>query len=203
MCVAPSVASGDPPGLTRRASQPPIERHAALCDNKWLTRHDPFVERFIKARAFFCQNPGPHSDACVSQFDNASAGVPRIRVFRGYDYVFKSSLDYRIGARRSAPSCRTRLQSYVKRSMRGNRRAEIAQAFNLSMCASGFSMMSFRHYPIINHQGGSHCGVGTSPAERPFCFDQGGAHEHFVSVSRHGAGELNNACLEGFEPPTF
>ena len=36
-----------------------------------------------------------------------------------------------------------------------------------------------------------------------FCFDQGGAHERFVSVSRHGAGELNNTCLEGFEPPTF
>ena len=117
--------------------------------------------------------------------------------------LFKSSFDYRLSARRSAPGGRTRLQSYVERSTRGNRCAEIAQAFNLSMCAPGFSMMSFRHYPIINHQDGSYGGVGACPAERLFCFDQGSAHELFVSVGRHGAGESNNTCLEGFEPPTF
>jgi hypothetical protein len=71
------------------------------------------------------------------------------------------------------------------------------------MSAACFPMMSFCHYTIINHENGSYGGVGTCPAERLFCFDQGGAHEHFVSVSRHGAGELNNTCLEGFEPPTF
>ncbi len=203
MCVAPSVASGDPPRLNRRASQPSIERHAALCDYKWLPRHDPFVERFVKPRALFCQNPIPHSDACVSQFDDTSAGVPRIQVCRAYDYVFKSSLDYRIGARRSAPGCRTRLQSYVKRSTRGNRRAEIAQTFNLSMRASCFSMMSFRHYPIINHQDGSDGGIGTCPAERLFCFDQGSAHELFVSVSRHGAGESNKYVPGGIRTPNL
>src|SRR5207247_2676950 len=138
MCPAPSVASGDPPRLTRRASQPPIERHAALCDNKWLPGGDPFVERFVKPRALFGQNPIPHSDACVSQFDDTSARVPRIHVCRAYDYVLNLSLDNRIGARRSAPSCRTRLQSYVKRSMRGNRRAKIAQTVNLTMRAACF-----------------------------------------------------------------
>jgi hypothetical protein len=203
MCVAPSVASGDPPGLTRRARQPPIERHAALCDYKWLTRRDPFVESFVKVRALSRQNPIPHSDACVSQFEDTSAGVPRIQVCRAYDYVFKSSLDYRIGARRSPPGCRTWLQSYVKRSLRGNRRAEIAQTINLTMSAACFPMMSFCHYTIIKHENGSHGGVGTCPAERLFCFNQGSAHELFVSVGRHGAGESNKTCLEGFEPPTF
>jgi hypothetical protein len=93
MCVAPSVASGDPPGVTRRASQPTIDRHAALCDYKWLPGDDPFVESFVKPRALFRQNPIPHYDACVSQFDNTCAGVPRIQVYRAYDYVFKSSFD--------------------------------------------------------------------------------------------------------------
>ena len=203
MCVAPSIASGDPPGLTRRARQSSIERHAAFCDYKWPPRNDPFVERFVKPRALFCQNPIPHSDPCVSQFDNASAGVPRIRVCRAYDYAFKSSLDYRIGARRSAPGCRTRLQSHVERSMRGNRCAEIAQAINLSMCARLLPDDVLSPLPIINHQNGSDGGVGACPAERLFCFNQGSAHELFVSVGRHGAGESNNTCLEGFEPPTF
>src|SRR5205823_3481886 len=200
---ASSIASGDPPGLTKRARQPPIERHAALCDYKWLARHDPFVERFVKPRALFRQNSIPHSDACVSQFDNTSAGVPRIQVCRAYDYVLNPSLDNRIGARRSAPRCRTRLQSYVERRMRGNRRAEIAQTINLAMSAACFPMMSFCHYTIINHENGSHRGVGTCPAERLFGFNQGGAHKLFVSVGRHGAGESNKTCLEGFEPPTF
>src|SRR5882724_1419770 len=187
MCVASSIASGgDPPGLTRRARQPPIERHAALCDYKWLARHDPFVERFVKPRALFRQNSIPHSDACVSQFDNTYAGVPRIQVCRAYDYVFKSSLDYCIGARRSAPGCRTRLQRHVERSMRGNRRAEIAQAVNLTMRGACFAMMSFCHYTIINHQDGSHGGVGTCPAERLFCFNQGSAHKLFVLFGHHG-----------------
>jgi hypothetical protein len=88
MCVAASIASGDPSGLTRGTCQSSIERHTAFCDYKGLSGDDPFVERFIKARAFFCQNPVPHSDACLSQFDNASAGVPRIRVGRAYDYAF-------------------------------------------------------------------------------------------------------------------
>ena len=122
---------------------------------------------------------------------------------RAYDYVFKSSLDYRIGARRSAPGCRTWLQGHVKRSLRGNRRAEIAQTFNLTMSAACFPMMSFCHYTIANHENGSHGGVGTCLAERLFGFNQGSAHELFVSVGRHGAGESNKTCLEGFEPPTF
>jgi hypothetical protein len=186
MCVAPSVASGDPAGLTSRASQPPIERHAALCDYKWLPGDDPFVESFVKPCAFFRQNPIPHSDACVLQFDGTSAGVARIRVCRAYDDVFKSSIDYRISARRSAPGCRTRLQSHVKRGIRGNWRAEIAQTVNLTVSATCFSMMSFCHYTIINHQDGSHGGVGTCPAERPFCFSQGSAHQLFVLFGHHG-----------------
>jgi hypothetical protein len=200
MCVAPSIASGDPSGLTRWARQSSIERHAAFCDYKGPPRDDPFVERFVKPRALFCQNPIPHSDACVSQFDHASAGVPRIQVCRAYDYISKSSLDYRIGTRRSAPGCGTRLQSHVKRSPRGNRRAEIAQTINLTMSAACFPMMSFCDYAIINHQDGSNGGVGTCPAERLFCFSQSSAHELFVSVGRHGAGESVNTCLEGFEP---
>jgi hypothetical protein len=71
------------------------------------------------------------------------------------------------------------------------------------MRAPGFSMMSFRHYPIIYHQDGSHGGIGTRPAERLFRFNQGSAHELFVSVGRHGAGESNNTRLEGFKPPTL
>src|SRR4030095_16625589 len=112
-------------------------------------------------------------------------------------------LDYRVSARCSAPGCRTRLQSHVKRSLCGNLRAEIAQTVNLTMSAACFPMMSFCHCTIINHQDGSYGGVGTCPAERLFCFSQGSAHELFVSVGRHGAGESNNTCLEGFEPPTF
>src|SRR5881398_2160162 len=146
MCIASSIASGDPSRLTRWARQPPIERHAALCDYKWLPRHDPFVERLVKPRALFRQNPIAHSDACASQFGDTSAGVPRIQVCGAYDKLFESSLDYRIGARRSAPSCRTRFQSYIKRGTRWNPRAEIAQAFDLSMRAPCFSMMSPRHY---------------------------------------------------------
>jgi hypothetical protein len=202
MCVAPSVASGDPLGLTRRARQPPIERHAALCDYKWPPGDDPFVKSFVKPRALFRQNPIPHSDACGSQFDNTSAGVPRIRVYRAYDYVFNPSPDYGICARRSAPGCRTRLQRYVKRSMRGNRRAELAQTVNLTMSSASLPMMSFCHYTIINHQNGSHGGVGTCSAERLFGFNQGSAHELFVSVNCHDARKSNNARLEGFEPPT-
>src|SRR5438874_1058794 len=57
MCIASSIASGDPSRLTRWARQPPIERHAALCDYKWLPRHDPFVERVVKPRALFRQSP--------------------------------------------------------------------------------------------------------------------------------------------------
>src|SRR5205823_6367992 len=151
MCVAPGVASGDPPGLARRASQPPIERHAALCDYKWLPSDDPFVESFVKSHALLRQNPIPHSDACISQLDDTSAGMPRIRVYRACDDVFNSSLDYRISARRSTPGCRTRLQSHVKRSLSGNRRAEIAQTVNLTMSAACLPMMSFSDYTIINH----------------------------------------------------
>jgi hypothetical protein len=87
--------------------------------------------------------------------------------------------------------------------MRWNRRAEIAQTVNLTMSAACFPMMSFCDYTIINHQDGSNGRVGTCPAERLFRFDQGSAHEFFVSIGRHGAGESNNTCLEGFEPPTF
>ena len=96
-------------------------------------------------------------------FRNSTIPLPECRGFRSVapmTTLFKSSFDYRIGAWRSAPGCRTRLQSYVERSMRGNRCAEIAQAFNLSMCAPGFPMMSFRHYPIIDHHDGPYCGIG-------------------------------------------
>jgi hypothetical protein len=190
MCVAPSIASSDPSGLARRSRQPPIERHAALSDYKWLPRHDPFVERFVKPRAFFRQNPLPHLDACVSQLDDTSAGVLRIHICRAYHYVFKSSTDYRIYARASAARCRTWLQSYVKARMRGNRRAEIAQTINLSMCAACFPMMSSCHYAIINHQDGPHRGIGTRAAERFFCFNQGSAHQLFVLFGHRGLREI-------------
>src|SRR5262245_26722485 len=108
-----------------------------------------------------------------------------IQVCRPYDYVFKSSLDYCISARSSAPGCRTWLQSHIERSARGNRRAEIAHAFNLSMRAPCLSMMSCRDYPIINHQHGTHSRIRTRPAERLFRFSQGSAHELFVSFSCH------------------
>src|SRR5215475_10954967 len=177
MCITSSIASSDPPGLVRRARQPSIERHTALCDYKRPPRHDPFVERFVKPRALLRQNSIPHSNACVSQLDDTSSGVPRIRVCRAYDNISNAGLDYRLSARRSAPSCRARLQSHVKCSLCGNRRAEIAQAVDLSMRVPCFCMMSVCHHTIINHEDGSYRGVGTCPADGYSCFRQGSAHE--------------------------
>jgi hypothetical protein len=161
MRVTSSIASCDKSRFARRPRQPAIQRHAALCDYKWLPRHDPFVECFVKPRALLRQNSMPHSNGCVSQFDDTSAGMLRIRVCRAYDNIFNASSDYRISARRSAPGCRARLQSHIKRSLRGNRHSEIAQAVNLSMRMPCFSMMALCHYTIVNHEDSSYRGIGT------------------------------------------
>jgi hypothetical protein len=144
-----------------------------------------------------------HSNACISQFDDTSAGVPRIQIGRTYDDIFKSSVDYRICARRSASGCGTWLQSHVKRCARGDPCAEIAQTVNLTVGLASFSMMAFCHHPIVNHKDGYHGRVRTRSADPLSCFNQSSTHELFISVIRHNAGESNNTCLEGFEPPTF
>ena len=185
MCVAPGVASGDPPGLARRAGQPPIDRHAALCDYKWLPSDDPFVESFVKPRALFRQDSFPHCDPCISQFDHTSPRVARIQICRADHYVFDSSADYCVRARRSPPGRRTGFESYVKYRPRWDRGTEIAQTFNLSVRVSCLAMVSFRHYLIVDDQNRSHSGIGARLAERLFCFFQRSAHELFVSFPRH------------------
>jgi hypothetical protein len=69
-------------------------------------------------------------------------------------------------------------------------------------------MVSFGHDPIINHKNRADRGIRTRPAERLSCLFQCSAHELCVAVGRHVIGEIvslnsDNACLEGFEPPTF
>src|SRR5690349_18078797 len=109
------------------------------------------------------------------------------------DDVSESSLDDRVCARRSAACCRTRLESHVKRRDRRNGRTEIAQTFNFRMGVPCFAVMSFRHYPTINHQDSAHSGIGTRPAECLFCLVQRSAHKLFVPVCRHGPSSLTNA----------
>jgi hypothetical protein len=168
MCVASNIASGDPPRLSRPARQPPIERHAAFCDYKWLPGDDPFVERFVKPRALFRQNPIPHSDACVSQFDDTSAGVPRVYVSRADNYVFNTGADYRICAGGSASRGRARLQRDIQRGARWHGRTEIAQTLNLSVIAPRFPMVSFRYYSIVDDQHRSYSWIWARQAVRLF-----------------------------------
>src|SRR5205823_7241766 len=134
--------------------------------------HNPLVEGLVEPGALICKDPFPDSDPCFSQLHDASTAVPRIYVRRADDYGFDSSLDDRICARPGAAGRRTRLQSNVKRGARGNRRTEIAQTLDLSMGLSCFTMMSFRHYLIINHQDRADGGIGTRTAEPLFCFNQ-------------------------------
>src|SRR5262245_42049171 len=142
----------------------------------------------------------PNSDACISQFDHTSAGVSRIEVCRAYDDSSKASSDYCICARRSAPGCRTWFQSYIQRGTRGKPRAEIAQAFNLSMRAPCFSMMSLRNYPVINHQHSAHCRIRTRLTQRLFRLVQGNAHELFVAVGCHDAGNQTTRAWRDSNP---
>src|SRR5262249_34051712 len=164
--------------------------HAAFCDHKRASSHNPFVESLVESCALFRQNPIPHSDACVSQLHDASTAVPRIRVGRADDYVFDSSFDNRICARPSAAGRRTRFQSDVKRRARGNGRTEIAKALDLGMGASCFAMMSFRHYLIVDYQDRADGRIWTRLAERLFCLAQRTGHELCVSVSRHVPGGI-------------
>jgi hypothetical protein len=43
------------------------------------------------------------------------------------------------------------------------------KAFNLGVIATRFSMVSSRHYPIVDDQNGSDSGIRARPAERLFC----------------------------------
>src|SRR5438876_5849044 len=147
-----SRSPGDPARFAGRPRQSTIQRHPALCDNKWALRDNPLVENLIKPRTIIGQNALSHSDARISQLHDASAGVARIYVSRANHYVFDSSLDYRIRARSSAPCRGARLQSNVKRGASRHTRTEIAKALNLSVIASCFPMMAFRHYSIVNDQ---------------------------------------------------
>jgi hypothetical protein len=111
-----------------------------------------------------------------------------IYIRRADNDIFDSSPDYRICARPTAAGRRTRLQSDVKRRARRNGHTKIAQTLDFGMGTSCFAMVSFRHYLVVNHQDCTDGGIRTRPAERLFCFNQGSAHELFVSVRRHGLG---------------
>src|SRR5205823_10611936 len=98
---------------------------------------------------FISQNAFSHFNPCIAEMHDACAGVALIYVKRADYYVFDSSLDYRICAWSSAPCCGARFQSNVQCGASRHARAEIAEALNLSVIATHFPMMPFRHHSIV------------------------------------------------------
>jgi hypothetical protein len=183
--MASSGRPGNPARLDSTPRQSTIERHSALCDDKGAPGDNPLVKSLIKLRAVLCQNALSHIQTGIPQLHDAFAGVPRVYVNRADNYVFNASADYRICAGRSASRCRTRLQSNIQRSARRDGRTEIAEALNLSVIATRFAMVSFRHYSIVYHQNRSNSRIRARPAERLFCLVYRSAHELFVSFRSH------------------
>jgi hypothetical protein len=115
--------------------------------------------------------------------------VARIYVNRADNDVFDSRLKYRICAWSSASFCGARFQRNVKRGPGGQRRAEIAKAFNLSVIAAGSPVMSSRHDSIADDENRSNRGIRASVTERFLCFGKRRAHELFISCSIHRFGK--------------
>jgi hypothetical protein len=164
-----SRSPGDPARFAGRPRQSTIQRHPALCNNKWALRDNPLVESLVEACAFIGQYAFSHFDARISQLLDAFAGVSRIHISRTHDYVFDSSFDYCVCARSSAPCRGARLQSNVQRGAPRHTHTEIAEAFNLSVIATRCQMMPLRYDSIVNDQNRSHSGIGARLAERLFC----------------------------------
>jgi hypothetical protein len=180
-----SRSPGDPASFAGRSRQSTIKRHPAFCDYERVLTNNPLIESLVKLRTIIGQNAVSHSDACISQLDNSSAGVARIYVSRANHYVFDSRLGYRFRARSSAPCRGARLQSNVKRGASRHTRTEIAKALNLSVIATRLPMMPFRHYSIADYQNRSHSWIGARPAARLFGLVQRSVHELFVAFRRH------------------
>jgi hypothetical protein len=171
--------------LDSRPRQSTVKRHPAFCDYERAPTDDPLVEGLVKLRTLIGQNAFTHRDTGISQLHDAFAEVPRVYVSRADNYVSNTSVEYCIGARSSAPCGRTRLQSDVQRGACGHGRVEIAEALNLGMIATRFSMVAFRYYSIVYDQDRSNSRIRTRLAERLFCLVQGSAHELLVSFCRH------------------
>jgi hypothetical protein len=185
MCVTASGASCDPTRLTDWPRQSTIKGHPALCDDKRAPCDNPLVKRFVDLCAVSRQNAFSYVDAGISQLHDALAGVTRIHVDRAYNNISDTSFEYCIGACASASLRGTRFERNVERGTRGNRRCETAEAFNLSVIATGSSMMSLGYDSIVDNEESSDSGVGTSLTERLLCLVERRAHELFVSFSIH------------------
>ena len=148
MCVTACSRIRNPARLARRPRQSAIKRHAALCDDERFPSDYPLIERLVQPGAFFGQNAFPYVDARISQFHDASAGVTRIHVYRADHYIFNSSLDNRIRARRSASGRRARLESHIKRGRTKRAERRRGQAFDLRVRQTPGPMVAARDHTL-------------------------------------------------------
>jgi hypothetical protein len=136
-------------------------------------------------RAIIGQNTLSYADARISQLDNALAGVTWIHVNRANNHVSDSSLENRVCARSSASFCGARFQRNIKRGPGGHPRGEIAEAFNFSVLATRFPMMSLCDDSIVNDQNCANRGIRAGLTERLPRLAERRAHKLFVSSSIH------------------
>jgi hypothetical protein len=165
-CVAPGRRPRDPARLFGGPCQSTIKRHPAFCDDEWPPSDNPLVESLVELRAFIGQNALPHLHTGISQLRETVAAVPRVYVDCSDHHASNASLEYRVCARSSAPSRGTRFQRNVERASCRYGRTEIAQTLNFSVIAARLSMMSFRHYSIVNDEHCANCRVRARLAER-------------------------------------
>jgi hypothetical protein len=171
-----------------RTRQSTIKGHAALCDDKRLPAHDPFVESLVKVRTVLCQDAVSNSDACIAQPPDTSTVMVRIHVHRADNYCPDSSLENRFGARSSAPNRGTGFERNVEGCASRHFRAEVSETFDLSVFMTRSSVMSFCHNAIVNDQHCADSGIGARLTLCFFGFLQRLAHELFISLChpRHG-----------------
>jgi hypothetical protein len=78
--------------------------------------------------------------------------MARIHVHRADNYCPDSSLENRVGARRSAPNRGTRFERNVEGCASGHVSTEVAETLDLSVFMTRSSVMPSCDYPIANYQ---------------------------------------------------